>query len=117
MKTLGYFTLLLLCQLAGEALAALFALPVPGPVIGMAILLLGLVATSGPSSHLEAVSGGLLAQLALLFVPAGVGVVLYLDLIARQWLPLAGAILGGTLVTIAFTGRLMQSLSGRSARK
>jgi putative effector of murein hydrolase LrgA (UPF0299 family) len=35
-------TLLLTCQLVGEALARLLALPVPGPVIGLVLLFLGL---------------------------------------------------------------------------
>ena len=112
-----YITLLLFCQFAGEALATLFHLPIPGPVLGMAILFLGLAVGGGPSPRLEAAAGGILKHLALLFVPAGAGIVLYLDVIARQWLPLAGAILGGTLLTIAVTGVLMQALSrGKATR-
>jgi putative effector of murein hydrolase LrgA (UPF0299 family) len=71
-------TLLLACQLVGEALARLFALPVPGPVIGMALLFLGLrlrPAAALDGTPLATVAGVLLAHLSLLFVPAGTGIV------------------------------------------
>ena len=37
------FTILLVCQLAGEVIARLLQLPLPGPVLGMVILFVGLV--------------------------------------------------------------------------
>ncbi|MBL8489801.1 MAG: CidA/LrgA family protein [Rhodocyclaceae bacterium] len=43
-------TLLLLFQLAGEAIALYLALPVPGPVIGMALLFLALALRGGPEA-------------------------------------------------------------------
>lgn len=39
---LAHLTLLLSCQLAGEVIARLFAIPVPGAVLGMMLLFLGL---------------------------------------------------------------------------
>ena len=50
---LNAITLLLLFQLAGEAIALLFALPVPGPVIGMALLFAALSLRGGPSGELR----------------------------------------------------------------
>ena len=73
---------LLLCQLAGEILVRALHLPVPGPVLGpvlgMALLVAGLVLRGrAPPPALGAAADALLGNLRLLFVPAGVGVMLY----------------------------------------
>ncbi len=108
---LGYITMLLVCQLAGEVLVRLTGLPLPGPVAGMVILLAGLMVKGGIPDGLNSVGGTLLRYLALLFVPAGVGVVAHLELVGRQLLPIAAAILLGTLLTIAVTGLVVQALT------
>ena len=74
---LAAITLLLLFQLAGEAIALFFALPVPGPVIGMGLLFAALALRGGPSIELRGTAQNLLQHLSLLFVPAGVGVMLH----------------------------------------
>lgn len=111
---IGAITALLACQLAGEVAARTLGLPVPGPVIGM-VLLFGLLLLRGQEApaQLGAAADGLLGNLGLLFVPAGVGVVLHLPLLARDWAPLSLAVLAGTLVAIAATGRLAQWLLRR----
>ena len=105
---LGHLTVILLCQLAGEIITKAAGLPVPGPVIGMVILFCGLILRGNMPPELETVTGFLHRCLPLLFVPAGVGVITSLDLLARSWVPLAGAIVIGTGVTIAVTGLVMQ---------
>jgi holin-like protein len=112
---IGGLTVLLVCQLAGETLARALALPVPGPVIGMALLFTALLLRRAPEPQpdVAAVADGLLGQLGLLFVPAGVGVVLHLPLLARDWAPLSLAILAGTLAAVGVTGLLAQALLRR----
>ena|SRR5579859_5874831 len=105
--------LILLCQLIGEVLVRLTHLPVPGPVIGMGLLFAGLVLRGGPPEKLTATANGLLSHLSLLFVPAGVGIMLHLDLIAAQWLPILAALLVSTAITIGITGWLMQRLADK----
>lgn len=104
---LGSITVLLLCQLAGEVVVRLLHLPMPGPVVGMLLLFIGLVVKGGIPEPLARTADGLLSHLSLLFVPAGVGVVVYLGLIREEWLPISAALLLGTLVTIAVTGAVM----------
>lgn len=111
---LGYITLLLVCQLIGEVTVRVGGLPVPGPVVGMLVLLGGLVVKGGIASGLESVAGALLRHLSLLFVPAGVGVVLHARLVADEWLPLSAALLLSTIATIAVTGLVMRMLLPRS---
>jgi putative effector of murein hydrolase LrgA (UPF0299 family) len=107
----GAITVLLLCQLAGEVATRLLGLPLPGPVLGMVFLFVGLLAKGGIPDGLDSVSRTILGNLALLFVPASVGVMVHLKVIAAEALPILAAVLLGTVLTIAVTGRLMQSLS------
>lgn len=111
---LGSLTIILLCQLIGEIIARITRVPVPGPVIGMVILFCGLIAFQrNIPGELETVGGFLLRYLALLFIPAGVGVITNLDLMRKSWAPISGAILIGTFITIAVTGVVMQLMNRR----
>jgi holin-like protein len=107
---LAAITLLLLFQLAGEAIALLFALPIPGPVIGMGLLFATLAWRGGPSPELRNTAQNLLQHLSLLFVPAGVGVMLHLQRMADEWLPIVVALVVSTFVTIAVTALVLRAL-------
>jgi holin-like protein len=107
---LNAITLLLLFQLAGEAIALLFALSVPGPVIGMALLFAALAWRQGPSAELRTTAQSLLQHLSLLFVPAGVGVMLHFQRIADEWLPIVVALVASTFITIAVTALVLRAL-------
>lgn len=96
--------LLLLFQLIGEGLSNGLKLLIPGNVIGMALLLLALWAGWVKIEWLQEAADLLLKYLALFFVPAGVGVMLYFDLIGREWLPIVAATFISTFVVMAATG-------------
>jgi holin-like protein len=105
-------SLILLCQLAGEAFVRGLSLPMPGPVIGLMILLVLLLARDrfvslarGPlqGDGVESASRGLLANLSLLFVPAGVGVVQKLDLIVDHGIAFLGVLAISVLITLLVT--------------
>ncbi|MEM6422498.1 MAG: CidA/LrgA family protein [Pseudomonadota bacterium] len=108
-----FLVLILACQLAGESLVAALGLPLPGPVIGMALLFGGLCLRGLPAG-LAQLADALLGHLSLLFVPAGVGVMVHAGLLGREWLALVVALVVSTLVTVAVTGLLMARL-GRGA--
>jgi len=117
---LGAITLLLVCQLAGEVLTKATGLPLPGPVVGMALLFAGLFArrrmTVGRGKpdipkDLEQTATALLSHLSLLFVPAGVGVMLYLPLVAKEWLAITVSLVVSTLLTIGLTALVMSWLT------
>jgi putative effector of murein hydrolase LrgA (UPF0299 family) len=88
-------------QLAGEVISRRLGLPFPGPVLGMAGLLLALRLVPGLEARMKPLASGLLANLSLLFVPAGVGVIGHLDELAANGLPLALALVGSTALAIA----------------
>ena len=110
---LDALTLILCCQLAGELLVALVKLPIPGPVAGMALLFAGLLIRGGIPASVAQAGDGLLSNMSLLFVPAGVGVMLHAPLLARDWVAISAGLVGSTLVTIAVTAILMQALNRR----
>ncbi len=104
---LEYFTLILCCQLIGELLVTALGLPLPGPVVGMALLFCLLVVKGRVPVALGEVSDALLGSLSLLFVPAGVGVMLHFDILGAELMPLSVALLVSTLLTIAVTALIM----------
>ena len=103
-------TLLLVYQLVGEVIAQFFALPVPGPVIGMALLFATLAVRGTVSDELRGTANGLLQHLSLLFVPAGTGVMLHFTRLADEWLALLASLLVSTAVTIAVSALVMRAL-------
>jgi holin-like protein len=113
MSLLDSLLVFLVCQLAGEVGARLLGLPLPGPVIGLALLFAGLAVLRRVPKALDTGADAVLTHLSLLFVPAGVGVVLHLGLVAREWLPILAAIVLGTILAIAATALLMAALLKR----
>jgi holin-like protein len=105
-------SLILLCQLIGEVIVRGLGLPMPGPVLGLLFLLLLLLARDrfallaiGPLSGggVENASRVLLANLSLLFVPAGVGVVQKLDLLAEHGIAIIVVLAVSVVVTLLAT--------------
>jgi putative effector of murein hydrolase LrgA (UPF0299 family) len=105
-------SLILLCQLAGEVFVRGLGLPMPGPVVGLLLLLLLLLARDrfvvlarGPlqDDGVESASRGLLANLSLLFVPAGVGVVQKLGLLAEHGIAIIVILAVSVVVTLLAT--------------
>ncbi len=112
-----WIAVLAACQLAGEILAKAAHLPVPGPVCGMALLFCGLVLHGRLPEGLARVADALLLNLSLLFVPAGVGIMLHFKLLAGEWLPLSTALILSTLLTIAVTASLMALLTRKGGNR
>jgi len=107
---LAALTALLVFQLIGEVVSVAFGLPVPGPVIGMVLLFLALAVKGSVPADLQTTGQGLLSHLSLLFVPAGVGVLLHAHLVAEEWPAITAALVGSTLLTIAGTALVMKWL-------
>jgi holin-like protein len=108
----GAIALLLVYQLVGELLVLLLGLPVPGPVIGMLLLFLTLLIRGSTPPPLRDTAQGLLGHLSLLFIPAGVGVMVHAGRIAQEWLPILAALVLSTGVTIVVTALAMRAAGG-----
>jgi holin-like protein len=110
-------TLILLCQLAGEVCVLFTGLPVPGPVLGMLLLLAWLFVRGGVPESVARTADTLLSHLSLLFVPAGVGVLVHWERIRGQWAAIAAALVLGTLFTLAVTALTMTAANRLLGRR
>ncbi len=116
MDALRGLALLLVLQAAGDGLAHALRLPVPGPVVGMVLLILALRVERLRAS-VRAIAELLLAHLSLLFVPVGVGVVTHLDLLSHSGGPLLVAIVVSTWTGMAVTALVLRRLLGADERE
>ena len=109
MNALRGLAWLLVLQLVGEVLARAFSLPLPGPVIGMLLLMptLGWRPLREPVTE---VARFLLAHLSLLFVPVGVGVITQLDVLAHYGLRLAVVLVLSTWIGMAVSALVLRRL-------
>ncbi len=108
---LNTLALLLLYQLGGELVARFFGLPIPGPVIGMSLLLLTLLARGQVSHDTRTNVGAFLQHMSLFFVPAGVGVMVHLHRVANEWLPIVISLVVSTFAGMAVTAWVIRALS------
>ena len=106
-------TLLLLFQLIGEIASQVFALPIPGPVVGMGLLFAVLAIPGVPAESLREPAQQLLQHLSLLFVPAGVGVMLHFQRVAAEWIPILAALVLSTVAAIVVAALTTQWLARR----
>ena len=102
------FAILLAFLFAGGWLANAARLPLPGSVAGMLLLAAALRLGLVPERAVRPAAELLIRHLALLFVPAGVGVMVYADLLAREWLPILLASAVGTVAVLLSVGWLQQ---------
>jgi holin-like protein len=119
---LSAFLSLVVCQLLGELIREALNLPIPGPVIGMFILaaILGWRSYRRPGGgipkQLDTVAEGLITNMGLLFVPAGVGIIAEVGLLQQEWLPIIAGLLGSTILSVAVTGLVMHQVIRRSEK-
>ena len=104
------FSIIFLCLLLGEGAARLLRLPVPGNVIGMVLLTTALMLGIVRLDQVKAAAEGLLKHLSLLFIPTGVGLLLYGDLLKTAWLPISLSLVVSTIIVLAVVGKLQEFL-------
>ena len=109
MNALTGLAWLLLAQSAGEALARLAHLPLPGPVLGLLILLAAL-RWERVRTPVGAAADVLLGHLSLLFVPVGVGVMTHLGLITQYGARMLLVIVLSTWVGMAVAALVLRAL-------
>jgi holin-like protein len=107
---LNTFATLLVFQTLGEGLAYALSLPIPGPVIGMVLLFCYLVVKSDAAAKLAPTTLEFLKHLSLLFVPAGVGIMVHAQRVATEWLPITVALVISTTVSLVVTALVLRWL-------
>jgi holin-like protein len=111
--------IIFLFQLIGETIQKYFDLTIPGPVIGLILLLTTLILLKGTKSiyikntkeEISSTSNYITSYLSLLFVPIGVGVVMHLSYLEKNYIPVLAVIFISTTLTIGFTALLMEKIN------
>ena len=104
-------SLILAFQLAGEILSRALDLPLPGPVVGLCLLVTACVLRPALADRLRPTAQGLLSHLSLFFVPAGVGVVAHWPVLRDHGIGLAAAITASTVLAIAAGALAFQAVA------
>ena len=104
-------------QLLGEAIQKIFEINIPGPVIGLILLLLCFIIFSKKLTQskriikeISVTSNQIINYLSLLFVPIGVGVVMHIDYLGDNLFKIFSIIIIGTLATLVFTAFVMEKI-------
>lgn len=105
--------ILLSFQGAGEIVSRLFSLPVPGPVIGLVLLLAFLIRRGKVDTPIDTVASVLVKNLGLLFVPAAVGVVMFLPQLKANFWAISIALTVSVVATIAVSAAVLGFWPGR----
>ncbi|MCM2971260.1 CidA/LrgA family protein [Larsenimonas suaedae] len=111
MAVLIGFVGLLACQLLGELIVKAGHLPIPGPVAGMIVMLIALMVRGRVPDGVRLVSEGLLKYLTLLYVPAGVGIMVYFATLGQNLLTIAVTLVGSIVLTQVVTALVLKALT------
>ena len=101
----------IICQIAivfticwiSQIMEAILPFPFPASVIGMVLLLILLLVRALKVDHIREKSDFLLSNMAFFFIPAGVSIINYFDILASNLIPLLVICLVSTLLTFAVT--------------
>ena len=108
---------ILLFQSLGERVSKFLLPTLPGPVIGLVLLVLSLVLRKGINAELAMVADGFSQYLGLLFVPAAVGVVLFLPQLQANALAIISALVGSVILTIASSAFVARFLNKKESHE
>lgn len=96
------------CLALGELIVYLTGIKLPSSIIGMLLLTLFLKLGWIKLHWVQGLSDFLVANLGFFFIPPGVALMLYLDIIAAEFWPIAIATLISTALVLVVTGWVHQ---------
>ena len=119
------FFIILLYQLVGETIQKLLNIIIPGPVIGLVLLLITFIFIKKFKDKKvlqikkDVIKTGniIVSHLSLLFIPIGVGVVMHISYLGENLFQVFAVIVIGTLLTVAFTAKIMELLNKITLKK
>lgn len=107
---------LLLLQWISTVIISAIGLPFPPSLLGMLILAALLCGKVIPPSSIEGICNILISKMGMLFLPAGVSVILYADVIRAEWLPITATIIVGSLTVLTGTALFLEFLLKKGGR-
>jgi len=107
---------ILLFQGLGEILSRFLVTLIPGPVIGLVLLLAWLQIRKDVPPSVELVASTLVQHLGLLFVPAAVGVVMFWPHLKSNAVAVVAALVVSVVLTIAVSAIMMRTFTRKAQR-
>jgi holin-like protein len=114
---LSQLLILIAIYVGSNYIVELINLPIPGSVLGMILLFLGLSIGIVKLTYIEKAAEFLIKHLALFFVPYAVGLMTYGDLIKSSGWKLLLMIVGSTVIGLVVTSGITQYLSSKGTKK
>lgn len=105
------------CLAVGELIVWLTGISIPSSIIGMLLLAALLQMKAVKLDWVKGMSDFLIGNLGFFFVPPGVALMLYFDLIKAEWLPIVVATVVSTILVLITTGWTDQSLRNLNNKK
>ena len=118
MKIIMQLFWIILFSLIGEivSVAMISFVAIPGSVIGMVLLFLALHFNVLKLSQVDEVGSWLTDNMAILFVPAGVGLMTNFDVLAESWLQLIVIMFVTTILMMIFVGKIVQAIMNKDQK-
>lgn len=103
MKPLLSLTIIFGCLFAGEFVSYVSGITFPGSIIGLLLLTFLLKIKAVKLDWVEQAGNFLIKYMSFFFIPPGVGLISYFDIIRAQWLPIVVSCVLSTLLVLAAT--------------
>lgn len=119
MKIFKQISLILIIWAIGEYFSSLISniIAIPGSIIGMIILFFLLLTNVVKLEHIEETSDFLLNNIAFFFIPSGVALLNYMDILKVNWLPLSVIIILSTIIVMVVTSLVVNFMIVRNTEK
>ena len=119
MKYLKQFAIILTILFISNWLSGLIAsiFVLPGPILGMIILFILLKTKVLKLSHIEELSIFMFSIIAMFFLPSGISIMNYLDLIKSSFIPIIFIGVIVTIISLALTMKFIDILVNLSVKR
>lgn len=104
-------------NMVGNLVAVMLKVPIPGSIIGLLILLLGLFFKIIPVTFIQDGAGFILVILPLFFIPSTVGVIQYPELLSLNGVVLILMVMVSTFITMIIVGRVSEWESKKDGKE
>ena len=109
-KLLHGLAIILFLQWLSTAIISFLGIPFPPPLLGMLILTTLLCTGVIKENYIEDICTALIDKMALLFLPAGVSMILYLDVIKAELLPISHTVILSSVIILCSTALVLEML-------
>ena len=113
---IAQFGILFLFLGLGELTVWLTGIPIPSSIIGMLLMFFSLSFKIIKLSNVDKVADFLVNHLGFFFIPAGIGVMKYFNLITAQWFPILMAVVISTVLIILCSGGIFEMMQTKAAK-